>query len=120
MSTEVINGFSEGSVNKSGFKVKECLLDIRNIGEASVKFNLKLIYFCIEKEHDGIPSPLAHKLSVVDKIACQHSDSAVLTATCEGSVRRRLPSVRWNLSVIVIITIFIAPATGIISEFSLG
>jgi hypothetical protein len=118
MSTRVINGFSEGSINKSGFKVNECLLDIRDIGEASV--DLKLIYFCVEKEHDGISPPLTHKLCVVDKIARWHSDSAVLMATCEGRVRWRLPSIRWNLGVIVVITIFIAPAMGIISEFSLG
>ena len=95
-------------------------MDIRDIGEASVKFDLKLIYFCIEKEHDGIFPPFARKLSVVDKIAHQHLYSVVLTATHGGRVRRQLLSVRLNLGVIVIIMIFIAPATGIISEFSLG
>jgi hypothetical protein len=101
-SINIINGFSEGSIDIGGFNVNEGSLNTNNISGSSVELNLELINFSVKKKHDGISPPLAHKFSVVDEVACQHLDSVMFTVTCKGRVSRQL------FIIIIIIMIFIA------------
>src|ERR1700677_3464764 len=105
MSIGIINGFSERSVNIDGFDDDESLLDIRNTGGFSVKFNLKLVNFSLEKKHNGISPRLARKFGVVHKVASRHAYSATLMVTCE------------RIIITIVITIFAVSATALISKF---